>query len=195
MNIDYENLKMESIDGERRVEREYCIYARVKDFSWTDDAPVHETHEQWFIDYAGKNVRGRIRRINNRRNVETIKQPLKGSDGCYECEQDISPDMFEMKKLACTKGYYKERFTFPIEGSRHGWEVDVFKSKAGGRSEWVKIDLEFDNLTDPVPDLPFDIENPIVAERIMTKYNEDKIADLWENEWLALYHQSASGDY
>lgn len=195
MNLDYENLKMESIDGERKVEKEITAYALVPDFRFLDEALEHETHEQWFIDYEGSKVRGRIRKINNRRHVETIKQPLKGDSGCYECEQDISPDMFEMKKLACTKGYFKERYTFPVEGSKHGWEIDVFKSKAGGRSHWVKIDLEFDNHLGELPELPFVVEHMVISERIMTQSMEDFIKNIWENEWLQLDHQSASGDY
>lgn len=193
MNVDLENLKMEAIDGERHIEREYTAYAEVADFEWTNDAKHRELHEQWKINYAeGSKVTGRLRLINNRRYTEAVKQPLRGEEGYYECEQDISPDMFEMKKLACTDGYLKERFEFPIEGTDLKWEVDVFKSRSGGRSKWIKIDLEYHSKNDPIPDFPIDIVgHPIIMERVMPADVEDFVNKLWDEEWLKLEHSSA----
>lgn len=192
MNIDLENLKMEAIDGEKHVEREYTAYVEVPHFDWIADAKEHELHEQWQIDYKGKTIRGRLRLINNRRYTEAVKQPLVGDEGYYECEQDISPDMYLMKKLACTNGYLKERFNFPIDGTDLKWEVDVFKSKAGGRSHWVKVDLEYHSKNDPIPDFPIPtVGAPIIVERVMPQDIEDFIDKLWDEEWLKLEHSSA----
>jgi len=193
--INFENLKMEdTIDGERHVEREYTAYAEVENFDWIDLARTRELHEQWQIDYKeGCPLRGRLRLINNRRYTEAVKQPLTGEEGYYECVSDISPDMFEMKKLGCSSGYLKERFTFPAGDNGLVWEVDVFKSKSGGRSSWIKIDLEYNSKNDPIPDFPFDIKNGslVVEERVMPQSVEEFIDNLWENEWLKLEHSSA----
>ena len=106
--LDLHHLKLEDINGEKHIEREYTAYARVEDFSWIEDAPEHEHHEQWEIPYAGEtNIRGRLRLINNRRYTEAVKEKLRSEEGSYEVEFDLSRDAFEMKKKACVNGYSK----------------------------------------------------------------------------------------
>lgn len=193
MNLDLDQIKMEDINGERMVEREHVAYVEVPNFDWVHDAKQFELHEQWNIDYAkSSRVRGRLRLINNRRHTEAVKQPLMGEEGYYECEQDISPDMYEMKKLACTTGYLKERYIFPAGDNGLMWEVDVFKSRSGGRHHWVKVDLEYNSIHDEIPEFPFDIVgNPIIVERVMSAQVEEFIDNLWDKEWLKLEHSSA----
>lgn len=193
--VNLDNLKMEDIDGEKHIEREYTAYACVEDFNWTDDAPERETHEQWQIDYAeGSPIKGRLRLINNRRFTEAVKEPLITEDGCYECEFDISRDAFEMKKKACKNGYLKERFNFPIDGTPFKWEIDVFKSRAGGRHPWVKIDLEYNSKMDAIPEFPFPVKELIILERDSTTEAKEMVESLWENEWLKLDHGYARGN-
>ena len=192
--LDLHHLKMEDINGEKHIEREYTAYARVEDFSWIEDAPEHEHHEQWEIPYAGEtNIRGRLRLINNRRYTEAVKEKLRSEEGSYEVEFDLSRDAFEMKKKACVNGYSKDRYCFPIPGTNQKWEVDVFKSKSGGRSEWVKIDLEYNSRQDAVPDFPFAVKEVIIPEMNSTVEAKEMVNDLWENEWLKLEHSSARG--
>ena len=193
MDIDFENLKLEAIDGERHVEREYTAYAQVADFGWTERAHEHELHEQWTLPYQDTPIRGRLRLINNRRYTEAVKQPLKGEEGHYECECDISPDMFEMKKLACKSGYLKDRYNFHVPETGLKWEIDVFRSKSGGRSNWIKIDLEYIKPNDPVPAFPFEIVEGtlIIEERVMSEHDRDFIDSLWDDEWLKLDPNSA----
>lgn len=192
--VNLNELKMEDIDGEKHVEREYTAYALVPDFLWTDAAVEHETHEQWQIEYAeGIPIRGRLRLINNRRYTEAVKEPLVTEDGSYECEFDISRDAFEMKKKACKNGYIKERFNFPIEGTPYKWEIDVFKSKAGGRHSWVKIDLEYGSRMDALPEFPFEVKELILIDRDSSTEAREMVNDLWENEWLKIEHNQAHG--
>lgn len=186
MQLDYESLKTEDYDGERHIEREYTAYAKVPNFNWMDEAKTREMHEQWFIDYDSKVISGRLRLINGRRFTEAVKQKILTESGHYECEQDISPDMYEMKKLACKRGYLKERFTFPTGNNGLVWEVDVFKDRAGGRSHWIKIDLEYIHRNDPIPDFPFAIDELIVEEDVMSEATEEAIDRLWQEEWLCL---------
>lgn len=193
-DVDLSGIKMESIDGEKHIEREYTAYARVEDFSWIDDAPEHEHHEQWEIPYPDEGkIRGRLRLINNRRYTEAVKEKLTGEEGSYEVEFDISRDAFEMKKKACKNGYSKDRYNFPIPGTNQKWEVDVFKSKAGGRSEWIKIDLEYNTRQDAVPDFPFPVREVIILEENSTVEARETVNALWEQEWLKLEHSSARG--
>lgn len=189
-----DHLKMEDINGEKHIEREYTAYARVKDFSWIDDAPEHEHHEQWEIKYAtDSNVRGRLRLINNRRYTEAVKEALVGEEGSYEVEFDISRDAFEMKKKACKNGYAKDRYCYPIAGTNHKWEIDVFMSKAGGRSDWIKIDLEYDSKADAVPDFPIEVTDVIIIGKESSVEAREMVNELWESEWLKLEHSSARG--
>lgn len=192
-DLDLSGIKLEDINGEKHIEREYTAYVRVEDFSWIDDAPEHEHHEQWEIPYAGKtNIRGRLRLINNRRYTEAVKEKLS-TDDLYEVEFDLSRDAFEMKKKVCVNGYSKDRYNFPISGTQQKWEVDVFKSKSGGRSEWVKVDLEYDSKADAVPDFPFPVKEVILLDVNSSVEAKELVDSLWENEWLKLEHTSATG--
>lgn len=192
--VDLRDLKMEAIDGEKHIEREYTAYAKVKDFNWLDDAPEHEHHLQWNIDYGKESkVRGRLRLINNRRYTEAIKEPLVGEEGCYEVEFDIPRDAFEMKKKACKDGYSKDRYSFPIDGSNLKWEIDVFKSKSGGRSEWIKIDLEYDSKDRVDFNLPIEVSELFIVGRDSSQEARDMASQLWDDEWLKLDHTTARG--
>ena len=193
--VNLNDLKMEDIDGEKHIEREYTAYALVPDFNWTDAAAETELHEQWKIAYAeGSPITGRLRLINNRRYTEAVKQPLITEDGSYECEFDISRDAFEMKKKACKDGYLKERFNFPVEGTPYKWEIDVFKSRSGGRHPWVKIDLEYGTKMDAIPEFPFEVKELIVIDRDSSTEAREMINSLWENEWLKLDTNFARGN-
>mgnify|MGYP003593618494 CR=1 FL=1 len=193
-DLDLSGLKFEDFNGEKHIEREYTAYARVEDFSWIDEAPEHEQHEQWEIPYStNTTVRGRLRLINNRRYTEAVKEKLRGEEGSYEVEFDISRDAFEMKKKACVNGYSKDRYNFPIAGSNQKWEIDVFKSQSGGRSEWVKIDLEYDSKADAVPDFPFPVKEVIIVDQDSSVEAKEIVNSLWESEWLKLEHSSARG--
>lgn len=193
-DVDLSHIKMESIDGEKHIEREYTAYARVEDFSWIEEAPEHEHHEQWELPYSKDgNIRGRLRLINNRRYTEAVKEKLISEEGSYEVEFDISRDAFEMKKKACVNGYSKDRYNFPIPGTNQKWEVDVFKSKSGGRSDWVKIDLEYNSKQDAIPDFPFAVKEVIILDVDSSVEARETVDLLWNEEWHKLEHNSARG--
>lgn len=193
-DFDITSLKMEDINGEKHIEREYTAYVEVPNFNWIDDAPQMELHEQWNIGLKDDSVRQRIRLINKRRYTMAVKQPLRGEAGYYECEQDISADMFELLKLGGEQGFLKERFNFPIDGTNLKWEVDVFKSRAGGRHPWVKVDLEYHSINDPIPDFPFPIKGyPIIIDADSSPEVKAAVKQLWDEEWLPLDKKSARG--
>ena len=183
--------KLEDVDGEKHVEKEHTFYAEVEDFNWTEDAKTKELHEQWKLVYPGENISGRLRLINNRRFTEAVKEKIPGDIGHYECEFDIPEDAYMMKRKAAVSGYLKERYTFPITGTNKKWEVDVFKDRSGGRSKWVKIDLEVDNLNDDIPELPFSVkcffrDHPDAITEI-----KNDVRQLWELEWLQISPKQA----
>ena len=192
--VNLKKLKMEAIDGEKHIEREYTAYARVKDFNWIDDAPEHEHHLQWSINYGeDSKVKGLLRLINGRRYTEAVKEPLISEEGSYEVEFDIPRDAFEMKKKACKDGYSKDRYCFPIEGTDLKWEIDVFKSKSGGRSDWIKIDLEYDSKSDVDFALPFEVLDLFVVGRDSSQEAHDMATQLWRDEWVKLEPNYAKG--
>lgn len=192
--VDLSRLKMEAIDGEKHIEREYTAYARVKDFSWIDDAPEHEHHLQWKIDYGeDSKLKGRLRLINGRRYTETVKEDLISEEGSYECEYDIPRDAFEMKRKHCKEGYSKDRYNFPISGTNLKWEIDVFKSKSGGRSDWIKIDLEYNSKSDIDFALPIEVTDLFLVGKDSPQEAHDMAKQLWENEWLRLDTNIALG--
>lgn len=186
-------LRMEGIDGERHIEREYVAYVRVTDWSWVDTAPHRETHEQWVLDYGHPTISGRLRLINKRRYTECVKEKIKGLVEAYECEFDISKDAFEMKKKMAKFGVLKERFTFPIPGSKLKWEVDVFQAKAGGRSEWVKVDLEYTSKNTEIPEFPFPVNEVLIVTENMSPELESTINLLWTKEYANIDHTYKSG--
>lgn len=192
---DYQKLSklvLESFDGEKHIEREHTVYARVSDFSWLESAPEMEVYEDWKLEYDHPTISGRIRLINGRRYTEAIKERMKTEEGCYECEFDISPDAFEMKKKLALCGYRKERYHFPIPNTDLRWEVDVFQSRGGGRSEWIKIDLEYNNSRDAIPEFPFPVEEVIIAEP-GNHHVQAQIDTIWNEEWFKLEHNHTRG--
>lgn len=192
--IDLQDLKMEDVDGVKHIEREYTAYACVDDFNWMDEAASSEQHEQWEIPYSEESgLRGRLRLINNRRFTEAVKEKIAGDEGVYECEFDLTPDAFDMKKKACVNGYLKERFNFPITGTQRKWEVDVFQDQAGGRSKWIKIDLEYDNKADEIPEFPFAVKDLLISGPDSSVEVKEMINAIWEKEWRKLDKSHARG--
>lgn len=173
------------VDNKVKKELEFTIYAKVKNLADLDGAPK-EIHEQWSVplpDSGGK-LKMRIRAVDNNRFILTTKKRRSGIDGSDEVETIIGKDMFNHLKDAGGEGYLKTRFFFPVPNSELTWEIDRFMKNGGAPSEWVKIDLEVDDLHMDLPPLPIDVEMAIIAgDPQLTAEEEEIIRGLWSNEW------------
>lgn len=182
MGISVENLDQ----GKLEKEMELTLYVHMNDLQDLSRAVSKEIHEQYGVPLETETkVKQRIRAINNKRWLLAVKSPLVGKPGNYECELDISNDMFKLLRSATPEdGYVKERYFFPITGTELVWEVDVFRNNGGTQHEWVKVDLEFTDTTMEVPPLPFKTKAIIFSDKAdLTNAEKDWIDQLWDSEW------------
>ena len=177
-----------AIDGKKSRELEYTIYAKLKDMSQLTKAPEKEEHEQWQLPLKVEGpVRARLRLINGRRYTMTTKAKRDGVAGWEEVDSDIPEDLFNHLKEMCINGYKKTRYSFPIAGTNHKWEIDVFMDSSGKPHPWVKIDLEVDSPTDPIPDFHLEIEKCIIENHKSTTPDEERfVKKLWDDEWVKI---------
>ena len=174
--------------GIPQQEVEFTFYARLKDVKELDAMAVDkEIHEQWKLDIeTPDNVDGgaRLRLIDGRRYTMTTKIKRTGQQGMEEVNSDIPEALWKHLRELADTGYNKIRYTFPITGTNLKWEVDVFYTDGGALCEWVKIDLEVDNLSQPIPETPFDVEEFICAnDTELPVADEKQINRLWDVVW------------
>lgn len=174
------------ITGKLQEEIELTIYAEMTDLNDLSKAVSKEMHEQYDTPLQTEtDVRMRIRGVNGKRWIQTIKVPHKDKPGNWEVEHDISEDAFKLLRAATPKeGYVKERYFFPVVGTDLVYEVDVYRNNGGIQHAWVKIDLEFKDMSVEIPPLPFATKARIYADNPDTTQAErDWIDRLWQEEW------------
>lgn len=183
-------ISVESLpSGKLHDELELTIYAEMADINDLAKAVSKEIHEQYEVPLKTEtNIRQRIRGVNGKRWIQTVKIPRDDKPGNWESEDDISEATFKVLRAATPEeGYLKERYFFPVVGTDLVYEVDVFQTNGGIKSTWVKIDLEFTDTTMEVPPLPFSTKSKIYADNPNTTSAErDWIKQLWENEWQSV---------
>lgn len=178
-----------AIDGNVHKEIEFTFYGRLKDPSQLEKAVHIEEHEQWRVPFKIEvpGLRQRIRMIDGRRWVLSTKQERDSAIGWDEIECDISKDMFNTLRLAGTHGYKKTRYVFPVPGTDKIWEIDVFPTRGGDKSLWVKIDLEVNDPNAPIPAFPLDFLEMITNQDVQQTQEEKAFLDkLWNLEWARL---------
>lgn len=185
------NVSVEGLEnGQLNKELELTMYVHMSDLNDLTRAVSKEVHEQYDTPLETETkVRQRIRGVNDKRWLLTVKSPLPtGQPGNYETEVDISRDMFSLLRAATPKdGYVKERYFFPIIGTDMVWEIDVFRNNGGTQHEWVKVDLEFTDTTMEVPTLPFKTKAIIYSDSDdVTQAERNWIDQLWNKEWQAV---------
>ncbi len=176
-------------NGIRQIELEYTFYGQLKNVQDLDKyAAKKETHEQWLVpvetDIRGK---ARIREINGTQWVLTTKIRREGVRGSEEVECLISKDMYASLREMGTGGYKKIRYSFPVPDSELVWEIDVYYTRQGEFSDWVKIDLEVPHAGTPIPDLPIPFETVISHQPQEYTGEEKRTVDyLWDELWTSL---------
>ena len=171
-------------DGQKRQELEYTLYGKLEDFSVLDLAAKKEDQEQWHIPIESDSVGMRLRKINGSKCIQTVKVRRDGVKGKEEVESEITEDMYSVLKEAATSGFKKQRYFFPVPNSDLTWEVDVFEDLSGAKHSWVKLDMEVTSEETPLPPLPFEMNEKIVAQGDRKTEEEKKFLDrLWNIEW------------
>lgn len=198
----------EQATGKASFEREYVFYAKLTDPSILEKAGHVESQEQWSmnIEKTDKNYcsgRIRIRRTEEYGKVsyvQTVKTPIRptsndalasdtsvpdASQNMLEVATESSEDAFKQFKLVADNGMIKTRYTFPIDGTRLKFEVDVFHLPNGEKSEWVKIDLEVNEPLESIPPLPEGFSEVILNQKDdQTDEERQLIRSLYETAFL-----------
>lgn len=173
---------VEAKEAQTLLELEHTFYARLVDFDVLKSAAKVQRQEQWQIPATstddmrfGGSVR--VRAIDDETYVMCIKNFEKGKLGCLEHEFEVNVKAFEQIKRMSSKGMVKTRYSFPIEGTSYSWELDVFYGKDGNPHEWVKIDLEVDDPSYQIPEIPFKVEGLIKDNPANRTEEQQKLID------------------
>lgn len=181
-------VSVESYMATPEREKEFTMYAELSDVAVLDKMAVDkEKHEQWKVP-TDSHIKGtiRLRATNDRRYEITTKQSLSDIESIETTSLLIKSAFDELKKF-CRDGYFKTRYTMPVEGTDLRWEVDTFFTQGGSVSNWVKIDLEVNSLDTTIPDLPFAVRRLILAnDPELTKNEQLQIDKLWTEEWAQI---------
>lgn len=211
--LDTANVALEQqADGKLKREFEHVWFAHmvmegVHRFPALEQAASWEYQEQWEIRIekselipANGTVRCRMTRpggdsfmdLGNPKYEFAVK--VKGADGgVYECEEEVSEDIFGTFKWLCGRGMEKDRYFYPVANGGL-IEVDMFllpglaqgrlkgmKNRGRDYCEWAKVDFEYSDPEAPLPEIPFEtvqlIDGGSPHRKVKKTPEEDKILD------------------
>lgn len=125
----------------------------------------------------------------------TIK--VKQANGNEENEMEITEDTFKIFSRLVPTGLLKKRYIFPVEGTDHELEVDVFHDLDGNQHNVVKIDLEVPEGVDITSvTVPFKIEDArVISPGKKSPEDLEYVRDLFNNHYEVKNpaHQKAEG--
>lgn len=181
-------LGLESLNGEAEKEVELTIYAELSNLLELEQGSYErEKQEQWKLPIDHKEIRGRIRLIDDTTYTMCFKEPCGPKGSNIEVEQEITKDTFNILRQTAYDGILKTRYKIPALGTSLVWEVDVFTDQRGKLHPWVKIDLELEYADQPIPEFPLTVSNFIYADDANLSANEkSRIDNLWKREWSKL---------
>lgn len=153
-------------------ETELVIYSRIGDVKGLEQAQEIIDQEQAQVRAPNGNIRVRMHRKRGEPNFTyelTTKHFTESDNGvkaCTEKTQPINAEQYEMFKSVCDQFMRKVRYVFYIENvsitskglegklevPKFKYEVDRFIGPDGQFSDWVKIDLELDELHQALKD-------------------------------------------
>lgn len=159
----------EDTSGKAQKEIEHIVYGRLTDFAQLSNAASRESQEQWQVKMAksDKNagegaIRVRKSHIDGADPNYYLTLKTRAKVGNLESTLSCGEDMFTMMKFLADFGMVKDRYRFPVPNTELVWEVDVFKKPDGTYHDWVKIDLEVEDLSAPLPELPLKFADVIM---------------------------------
>lgn len=183
----------ERSDGKAEKEKEHTIYARVADFAFLAKSTSMEMEEQWEIRIAktDKNFGKGSMRVRKTwveggtpSFTRVTKIPTKEADSKIEIPLPSNEEEFMAFMYLAEQGMRKDRYHFPVLGTDLVWEFDCFPKGDGTYHEWIKIDLEVDDLDAPLPQFPISLAEVILPKRFK-KLSEEE----WDQKVTALYEQ------
>jgi hypothetical protein len=196
-------LSLEEVsDGVAIAEIEHQIYGRLVNVADLLQAHSKEYQEQWQIkipktdanaDKGNIRIRMTIPGVIGDGKAEyvlTTKNSTEQEGGMNEVPIPTTEDNFKQFKLLCEGGMVKDRYFFPIPDTELEWHVDCFYLPgaaigSGKYHEWVKIDLEVQDITAPLPHLPVKLDNVIInQEGKRTAEEEAQVRSLYDNEFV-----------
>lgn len=176
-------------------EIEYEFYGKLNDF---DDLVAKAKSTEYQEQYQLKKDRGSIRVRMSKVGDDTIymlnsKMWEPGKLGDEEVEHEVSAGLFKHFKHIADSGMIKTRYVIPTGSQRLSdgtvtklnWEIDVFQKANGERSEWVKIDLEVQEVLETLPDLPVELSNVVRNQKGSRTDKENRLlTNLFKSEFL-----------
>jgi hypothetical protein len=187
----------ERADGVHKKEVELVFYARLAEPIVLPETSDRERQEQWTIKIGHTDKNGgrgdiRVRKTDffdagDSGRTEYVLTTKIRNEGGLDDEIPIpsTADQFEHFKTLAESGMYKDRYTYPINGTELKWEVDVYLKPDGGYYPWVKIDLEVKSKDAPVPEFPFEAEEWIKGQNGERSAEEEaKLRNLYETIFL-----------
>ena len=186
----------EESTGVADKEIEFVIYARMTDPDELKNAASMEHQEQWEIriekteENAGKGtLRVRKTWLDGQEPVYTRTSKVvlnKETGDKLEIVQPSNQDEFNLFKFLSSKGMIKDRYNFPIVGTKLVWEIDCYPKPDGGYYDWVKIDLEVTDRNIQIPEFPISLEDVILPEDKGREPGQgEKITELYDQYFLA----------
>lgn len=155
----------EQTDGVAKKELERVLYVRISDFDQFSKLP-RIFQEQWTVvskDESGKKLGTvRVRQVIENSNTSYVltAKCMLGQGQNTEVSTSTSKDLFNVFKTIAENGMIKDRYEFPV-GNRK-FELDLFIDEAEEYSVWGKVDYEVEDMNEPIPDLPFKVDEVIM---------------------------------
>lgn len=196
----YDEKLVAEVNGEPKAGFVFTIYARLKDFDQLSKAQTLERRERRLLtkanDESDSTVVVYLNKVNDAGYFMTSKLIHKNATTIEQVHVPISEASYSHLSRISYSNVPFERHKFPCANSDLVWEVDVFKGADGQRHEWVKIDLEVDDLNDDVPPLPLVCQEYFLDfPGIVTDEQRAFVTRLWQREWLSLDTEWVKGRF
>ena len=159
------SLEGNETDGLTRREKEIVYYVKVQNPDELFKSFTKEEQEQWEIkvprtvdNAAGGRIRVRKAKIGNELKYILTSKTFIDKNDHDETELLTTESMFNQFRQMSESGMIKHRCELKIEGDglNNIIEVDLFLTPEGHYNQWVKVDVEIQDLNSPLPKLPFD---------------------------------------
>ena len=180
-----------SVNGESKAGYVFTIYAKLESHNWLDEAHTLERREKYLLlDERGNNderVTLTINKVNDIGYYQTTKLQYPTTTAIETVSCPISKAMYDHMAVVAISGIAFERCKIEIPNTGKSWEIDIFKGADGQRHQWVKIDLETDDLNKEVPQLPVPVLEYILDfPGIVTPEQTTFIERLYKHQWMSL---------
>ena len=181
-------LEADVADGKKFLEHEHTYYVELEDLDQLKNAASMDMQEQWNVKLPKTETVGessiRVRKIvegdvnggpnqkpeKEAQYVLTIKTEV-GQQQRTEVPIPATQDAFELFKALCSGGMIKHRYHFPVEDGLV-FEVDMYLNPEGGYYPFAKIDLEVNNNTGEIPEIPLKLKSCINGDSENAKDRE-----------------------